>query len=110
VYVYESDREQRRIIRRQFCGARPVGAIFRGAACRDQRDAHSTETGRFDATGLSSTISHLVRYAGTPSSTKGPTDALMMPPIVNQRETQIANDHSSLKTLAPHASVLASMR
>jgi hypothetical protein len=26
----------------------------------------------------------------------------MMPPIVNQHETQIANDHSSLKTLAPN--------
>jgi hypothetical protein len=31
VNVYESEREQSRIIRRQFCGARPVGAIFRGA-------------------------------------------------------------------------------
>ena len=27
----ESEREQSRIIWRQFCGARPVGAIFRGA-------------------------------------------------------------------------------
>jgi hypothetical protein len=31
VNVYESEREQSRIIRRQFCDARPVGAIFRGA-------------------------------------------------------------------------------
>src|SRR6516164_6979333 len=31
VNAYESEREQSRIIRRQFCGARPVGAIFRGA-------------------------------------------------------------------------------
>jgi hypothetical protein len=29
--VYESEREQTRIIRRQSCGARRVGAIFRGA-------------------------------------------------------------------------------
>jgi hypothetical protein len=31
VNIYESEREQSRIIRRQFCGERPVGAIFRGA-------------------------------------------------------------------------------
>jgi hypothetical protein len=31
VNTYESEREQSRIIRRQICGARPVGAIFRGA-------------------------------------------------------------------------------
>jgi hypothetical protein len=35
--------------------------------------------------------------AGTPSSTKGPTDAPMMPPIVNQHETQIANDDSTTR-------------
>jgi hypothetical protein len=31
VNVYESEREQTRIIRRQSCGARSVAAIFRGA-------------------------------------------------------------------------------
>jgi hypothetical protein len=31
VNVYESEREQNRIIRRRFCDAPPVGAIFRGA-------------------------------------------------------------------------------
>jgi hypothetical protein len=31
VNICESEREQSRIIRRQFCGERPVGAIFRGA-------------------------------------------------------------------------------
>jgi hypothetical protein len=31
VNISESEREQSRIIRRQFCGERPVGAIFRGA-------------------------------------------------------------------------------
>jgi hypothetical protein len=31
VNIYESEREQSRIIRGQFCGERPVGAIFRGA-------------------------------------------------------------------------------
>jgi hypothetical protein len=40
----ESEREQNRIIRRQFCGARPVGAIFRGARMKKtERSVDVTE-------------------------------------------------------------------
>src|SRR6516165_5897821 len=58
VNMYESEREQSRIIWRQFCGTRPVEAIFRGALM-----SFAVSVGRFSFHKNRSQNAHTARSA-----------------------------------------------